>query len=203
MCFSADGSRLACGGENTTILTWPIAPAPALPIVTLSTEQLQSRWADLTDPDAGRAFRSMTALHATPRQTLDLLRGHLHPVPAPDAARVKRWIAELDSDVFAVRQKATKELGKCGDAIEGALRQALAGKPSLEARRRMEDLLAKMTADTPERLRTVRALELLEGMHTTAAWQLLDELAHGAPSTWLTREAKAALHRVRAASTWQ
>ena len=53
-------------------------------------------------------------------------------------------IADLDSETFAVRDSAMKELTKLGDAAAPALRDALDKAPSAEARRRIEGLLAKL-----------------------------------------------------------
>jgi hypothetical protein len=57
------------------------------------------------------------------------------------AAQLARWVADLDSREFAVRQKATDELARAGKAAEPALRALLAEHPSAEARRRAEHLL--------------------------------------------------------------
>jgi hypothetical protein len=75
------------------------------------------------------------------------------------------------------------------------LRQALRGKPSAELRRRVGDLLQRLVTASPQRLRALRSLELLEGMNTAESRLLLQSLAGGAPDAWLTREAKAALDR--------
>lgn len=58
-----------------------------------------------------------------------------------DEQKVAGLLADLDSDQFAVRNKATTELMKLGKRVEEHLKNALAGKPSLEARRRLEQLL--------------------------------------------------------------
>ena len=68
----------------------------------------------------------------------------------------------------------------------------------LEVRRRAELLLPKLAAPalpTGERLRTWRALAVLEQLGTPEAVGLLRELAGGAPGAWLTRQAQLALQR--------
>src|SRR5207244_1267145 len=57
---------------------------------------------------------------------------------AADPQKMARWIAELDSDQFAVREKATRELEKLGESAQPALRQALEDQPKPEARKRLE-----------------------------------------------------------------
>jgi hypothetical protein len=94
-----------------------------------------------------------------------------------------------------------RELEELGELAEAALRKMLAGKPSLEARRRAEELLEKLRGPLPagERLRSLRAVEVLEHAGTESARELLTRLASGAPEARLTREAKGALQRLTAA----
>jgi hypothetical protein len=104
---------------------------------------------------------------------------------------------ELDDDAFAVREKAMAELEKLGRRAESALRKTLVKPPSVEVQRRVERLLEKMDENrpTPEHLRSVRSLEVLEHIGTSAAQQLVQTLAKGARDGWLTQEAKAILER--------
>ena len=105
-------------------------------------------------------------------------------------------VADLDSDVFAVRQKANDELSKLGDAITPVLRGALQDKPSLETRRRVQQLLDQSRDWTPERLRDHRAVQMLEHIGTKPARDVLQALAAGAPEARRTEEAKPALRRL-------
>jgi RNA polymerase sigma factor (sigma-70 family) len=201
VAFSRDGTRLASGGGNDTVLIWQLpAPPPksAWFAKELSAKDLGSRWGDLAGVDAAHAFQAMKELHAVPGPAVALLRDRLRPVAAVDSQRVKRLLADLDADAFAVREKATKELEELGEAVEPLLRQAMQEATSLELQRRVEGLLDKLTADSPERLRTLRVLEVLEWLNTRESRQLLDQLAHGAPGAWLTREAKSSLGRTAA-----
>jgi hypothetical protein len=49
---------------------------------------------------------------------------------------------------------------------------------------------------SPQRLRQVRAVELLERIGTPESRKILENLAGGVPAAWLTQEAKAALARL-------
>ena len=49
-----------------------------------------------------------------------------------DYKRLPAFLADLDSDQFTVREKATRKLEEMGEAAESALRKVLASKPSLE-----------------------------------------------------------------------
>jgi hypothetical protein len=112
---------------------------------------------------------------------------------------LRQWIADLDSDTFATREKATQELEKLGRAVEASLRAALAADPPLEAKRRLEALLDRLGTEaalTPEQQRDVRAVRVLEVAGTPEAKKVLEALAKGSRSWWVVREAKAALERL-------
>jgi hypothetical protein len=127
------------------------------------------------------------------------LRRRLRPV-AVDPRRVARWLAELDSDRYATRERASRELGRLAEAVEAQLRQALAGKPPPEARRRLERLLKQVRGErlspAAQRRRAARAVEVLERVGDAAARRLLAALAGGAPQAQLTVDARAALERL-------
>ncbi len=131
---------------------------------------------------------------------LPYLRARLKPAPAVDRERVRRLIADLDSDEFATRDNAGQELEKLGDSALGPCEAALAAKPSLEARRRLEAITGRLRGlwdkPDPERLRTLRALEALELCGTAEAREVLSSLAKGADGAPVTERAKAALGRI-------
>jgi len=68
----------------------------------------------------------------------------LPPAPA-DPAAARKWIANLGSDDFKTREGAAKELTALGPSVAALLREALRGKPSPEARDRLEKILAGMS----------------------------------------------------------
>lgn len=70
------------------------------------------------------------------------------PPPAPaDPKAVRQWIADLGSDDFKVRERAARELAARGPSAAGLLREALRGKPTAEARDRIEKLLAGVSRE--------------------------------------------------------
>jgi hypothetical protein len=165
-------------------------------------KQFEKLWADLDSRDPVVAEQVMSQLAAQPAQTVPFLREHLRPVSAPDPCRVARWLADLDSDDFATRERATRELEKRGEAVESALNEALNKSPSLEARRRIKGLLERVKVErfnpSADRRRAVRAVEVLERVGDAKARQLLGILARGSPKAQLTVEARAALERLEA-----
>ena len=68
----------------------------------------------------------------------------LPPAPA-DPAAARRWIADLGSDAFKTRERATMALTDLGPSVAALVREAFRGKPSAEAGDRMERILAGMS----------------------------------------------------------
>jgi WD40 repeat protein len=179
------GRGLLTGLRDGTILVWNITPnRPA-------GNDPERLWTDLAADDARTAYRAVHALAASPTQTITYLKQHLQPVSELDPKRVAQWIADLDSEQFAVREAATKELAALGELVQPALRQALKGKPSAEVRKRLEGLLVPHRVPTAEVLRVLRAIWVLERIGTVEARQMLQKLASGAmaPQTRAAREA--------------
>src|SRR5262249_34440105 len=145
LAFSADGRTLASASSDTTVLLWDVAgltPAERRELPGATAGPPLRLWEDLA-ADAGRAGRAIRLLAAAPSPALPLLRGRLRPVPKPDAERVKRLVADLDSNRFTVRDRAEKELAQLGDRAKAALEQALGRGPDLEVRQRITRLLAR------------------------------------------------------------
>jgi hypothetical protein len=133
-----------------------------------------------------------------PRRAVPLLAERLRSRPAPDAGRMAGLLKQLDSEDFALRQRAAGELRKLHWCAEPALRKVLEGTTSPEVRRRTKELLDELstTAPPPELLREVRAVEVLERIGTPEAKEALRELAGRVAVTRLAREATAALERL-------
>ncbi len=200
LVFAPDGKTLVSGSADTTALIWDvIGRLDADPSLPLSAARLQTLWNDLANKDAGKAFDAIGLLTVVPRQAVPMLKTKLRPAPAPaERNHVARLIADLESNDFAVREKAMEELRQLGERAEPGLREALKDKPALEARRRIEKLLedVRVSSVSPENLRNLRALEVLEHIGTPEARSVLRTLADGAAAARLTREAKASLDRL-------
>jgi hypothetical protein len=198
LAFSPDGRLLASGGGNGTILIWQV-PAGEAPVETLSETRKAALWTDLIDADAGRGYRAVAALADAPGPTLALLKERLKARAAPpDPQRLEKLVAALDSDSFAEREKAAVELAEAGAAAEGVLRKALDKEVPTEVRLRVQELLNRIGRNgvIPERLRAVRAVEVLERIGTPAARQLLAELAKRLKDPDLEQDIQASLERL-------
>jgi RNA polymerase sigma factor (sigma-70 family) len=200
LAFSPDGTRLAAGYADATALVWDLTPG------LLRAAELrkargrldpESLWSDLAGADAGKAHAAVWVLIAAPEDALPFLTARLKPVERVDPDRLRRLLADLDSREFAVRQNASRELKQIGDRAEPELRAALEGKPSLEFRRRIQEILDRpQLPPAPESIRRLRALHVLEQVGTPEALRLLQAHARGAPGARETREAQAALERL-------
>jgi WD40 repeat protein len=189
VAFSPDGRRLAATNpDDGSILLWDLrrlvlAGAPPAGLVAL--------WAKLGEPTAEgwRAAWQLSTLPGVER----FLAGKLRPVEPPTAA-MKKWLAELGSDRYAVREEASRGLAGAGEAAGPLIRDALRQANDLEVHRRLERLVAALSQLHPERLREARGVLALELCGTVEAAAVLRRLAKGSPAM-ITREAKAALVR--------
>src|SRR5262249_14719126 len=114
------------------------------------------------------------------------------------ADRLRKLLADLNSDQFTVRENASAELAKLGESAVAGLRDALARDPSPEVARRLKVLLNKAASREVSGglLPNLRAVAGLGQTGSSDAQQLLGRLAEGAPQARLTEEAKAALGRL-------
>jgi hypothetical protein len=106
---------------------------------------------------AEKGTRVMT-LHPTMTVYVTVVR----PERPADAEQVKRWIAELDSDQFTVRDKAARELEALDNAVGPALRKALAASPSVEQRQRIERLLGRLDGIDLDQIRVPAGVTVLD-----------------------------------------
>ncbi|HEV3119701.1 MAG TPA: hypothetical protein VGY58_21765, partial [Gemmataceae bacterium] len=196
LSFSANGRRLASASNDSTVLIWDLAAAS--PARNPDAKAIAEWWEDLARDDARQADAAAWHLAEVPTATVALLGKNLRPVPESDMKKMLQHIEDLDSVSFKVRQAASTELEKLGNAAAPALREALAKKPSLEVRQRVERLLDRSANSQipPTALRQHRALRVLELIGSTEACRLLQELAAGAERADQTREAKASLRRL-------
>jgi WD40 repeat protein len=201
LVFAADGQTLISGSQDCTAVVWDLAGLPKRDGMAVegAGPDLEAAWKELGGEDAVRAYRALCTLAAAPGPAVSLLKERLRPAPAEaDAARIARWIHDLDDDQFAVREKASGELARLGPLAEPALRQTLDRQTSAEVRTRVERLLKRLRepVSSPDSLRALRAVEVLEQVGSAEARQLLEALSREAPEAWLKQEAKAALERL-------
>jgi RNA polymerase sigma factor (sigma-70 family) len=202
LAMTPDGRRLLSGSDDAFAMLWDTTPAGAAkprkePLTAAGADGL---WTALAGDDAPAAFAALADLAAAPDLAVALVRRELKPVSAaPTDADLDRAFADLDSKDFTTREKASHRLAEFGELAVPGVRKRLARTESAEVRNRALDFLGRFDASTlsPERLRQLRAVELLEGIGTPAASGVLAELAKGAAEAPLSQEAAAALERLR------
>jgi WD40 repeat protein len=205
LAFAPDGSRLATGQTDSSVLVWDIAPALQRirkPTQAPGPDTLNRLWVDLAGTDARKAQAAIWALVDAPGQTLDLFGRLLRAESVPKKQDIPRLIALLDSGRYTDREVATRQLEALGPNAAPELRKALDERPSPELRRRIGTLLAMpyvvRPPRTPDERRRVRAVRVLERIGSSEACRLLNELTWGPAGAEETWQARAALARLGA-----
>ncbi len=201
LAFSPGGRRLAGGMRDGTVVLWDAdPPGPGGGPHALADKDRSLLWEDLASLDARRGYGAVGRLVSDPVGTVAFLRARLRPARPVEAKELQRLLQDLAHPRFPVRQAAFQELARLEEQAERALRRALELKPAGEQRRRIEQLLSlPRVVRAPDRLRPLRAVQVLEYVATAAAASALQALAAGDPKARLTREAAAALERLCAA----
>jgi RNA polymerase sigma factor (sigma-70 family) len=198
VAFAPDGRSVATTSNDTTALIWDVrgfsvkaGPAPRR----LDPPAVNASWDNLTADNAAVGNEAINGLIASPREAVPFLNVRLKPVAAVDPLIIAELTEQLDSSDFKIRQKAQAELLTMDDQVLPHL-EKMARQLPLETRQRLEAFQTKLAAPlTGDRLREVRAIEVLERIGNAEACQLLEALAGGAPGAVVTAEAQSALWR--------
>jgi hypothetical protein len=195
IAWSLDGKRLLSGCADSTSLIWEVPswihlPPKNQPEKIAKPDEL---WEQLGSNDSEKAWQAIGNLVQSSDTARTLIGEKIKPVVSADAKKVPKWIADLDSEEFSEREKATRELKLLGDAAEPFLRSALAGTPSEEVRTRLDGILSRSVGN---RIATGRCLEVLERIGDDQSLKLLAVYSQGAKKCWLTNEAEAAIKRL-------
>jgi hypothetical protein len=212
IAVSPDGRTLVSGSADSTMLLWPLdrfVKGKPVQAPRLSEKELQARlaklpdartealWSQLAEPDARRAYRAMWGLVRAHKESLVIVRKWIGPICE---APIATWIADLGHDDFSRREKASLKLEQMGRLARPALQVALRGKLDLEARRRIERVLALteigLDAGCDEGLRLLRSVEVLEHVGNAEAQALLAQIAKSSVLPDASDHARAALERL-------
>jgi WD40 repeat protein len=202
VAFAPDGRSLVSGSFDATALVWDLTGQKSAKKRRdpLTAEELDAAWSALSAAAAEDGYKAVLALAAAPKQSVPLLKAKLAEGELPAAQEVARLLADLDDDRFEVREKASRELALLAKSVAGDLRREREATPSAEVRRRLDDLLEKLSGGAgadkgDEVVRSQRIIAVLELAATTEAKELLERLSTKAASGELRRHAKGALDR--------
>jgi RNA polymerase sigma factor (sigma-70 family) len=191
VAFTPDGRAGVSAGAEGFAYLWDLRPE--MPAASVPPADL---WKDAAGADAGRAARAAAGLVGTTAGRA-YLRDNL-PAAKLDATaeRIGRWIDDLGSADFAVREAAEKELAARVRLIEERLRAEVKTNADAEVRTRLNRTLARLDAAvSPDDVRVLRVVRAAETAGTAEARELLTVWAAGTAGAVLTADAKAALVR--------
>jgi WD40 repeat protein len=156
-----DGRTIVTAGDDTTAIVWD-AFHPVTTTVSPKAFRPADAFEDFTGENAEQAYASMVAMISAPGPSVTFLTQQASLFAKTDPKKVTAWIGDLDSNTYAVRERATRELGQILDEAEPELKR-VAGDISAEARSRVDQLLKKrQTSASGRELQRLRTLEVLE-----------------------------------------
>jgi RNA polymerase sigma factor (sigma-70 family) len=181
--FGKDARTLLTGATDGLGYLWDLRPKE------VPTEAPPALWSALVSGDGPAAYRAYWGMLDQPAAAVAEIaaRGKERFAKA-DPKQVQRWIADLDSARFAVREAALAGLTKNLWGAIPQIKEMLAGKTSAEQRERLEKLLADWESARPH---WARALGVLATIDTPAARDVLKE--------WATIDADGELGKAAAA----
>jgi WD40 repeat protein len=195
--FTADSKRFVTSHADGLAYLWDVEEIVALGKTQSTLASNEELWAALADADAAKAGKTVDELVRNPTVALRVLTA-VQPVQKPAAKRVATLIEELGDREYKVREAAEKQLLELRELVAAELHAVIGSSESAEQQERANTLIGKLTAaeTNPERMRHLRAIEILERIGTAEAKKVLDRLATGAAESTITREAKRAAARI-------
>jgi hypothetical protein len=171
--YFPDGKTLASASGDATILLWK---APALqPTEPPANIELEKLWDHFVRLDAANAYTSMLVLREHPVQVIPYFEKKLHEHEIARTREMPKLIADLNSANFKIRSYAFAKLQELGAPARSALKAALENPPSVEAKRRYEQLLdlVKHVDLDPQEVLVQRVHEAARLVNTPEAARLL------------------------------
>jgi hypothetical protein len=199
LAFSPDGTRLASASQDGTVLVWDVAGKVAGKIPETVIGGLDEAFRLLASTDAGQAQRGMEFLYRKPGEAIKLCSERISVPAATPVEKIAKLIANLDSEDFPERESAIKDLEAIGGEAIDALRNVAMKSNNPEARKLAGEVIGRYesAALKADDLRMLRIVELLENIGTPDAKGLLVRWADGPNGHRLTKEAGAALTRMK------
>ena len=205
--FSPDGRTFASASRDGTALLWDLKALQTSEPDGHgeSSEDLEHCWSWLGQPDGKLAGRALRAFLRAPARSVTFLGSRLEALVPVSNEQVKQWVYALDSKSFQQRETAAGNLAAHFEVVEAQLRAHLPLQASVEGRRRLKQILDScgMGELAVGQLRAIRSIEILEDVGSPEARSILERLARGDARLKSTREALAALERLKKVSVAQ
>lgn len=198
IAINPDGRSVAVAMDDGSVLVWrvPAAKRGPRPMKVLEPHAARELWDALADENIEKVSRAAADIAAGGPESLGMLKEHL--IQVSDEG-FRRLLADLESESYAVRERASDELKTHGRAALPAARRALSGTASPEVRSRLEAYLrdaAPSEGTAVDALRRLRAVEILARIGSAEAIETLEALARDGGDPVETQAARLALKRL-------
>jgi WD40 repeat protein len=188
--FSPDGTKVVSSSPNGPVYVWDLLGETGR----WEAAKADAVWNDLASSDAKVAFGAIRKLRANPVEAVAFVKERVKLPAVPTVEAVAKMLKGLDTAAFAERERAQRDLTAAADLIRPKLETARK-TASEEAGLRLDQILKAVDGWTPDKLRHVRACEVLEGIGTPEAIGLLKSWAVGPEGARLTVESKESVAR--------
>jgi hypothetical protein len=111
-------------------------------------------------------------------------------------SQVQELIVKLDSPVYAERELATVDLSQFGERVLPALRNELRESLSVEQRSRLEKVISNLERNPVDPIMK-GAVQFFEWSSNDAGRLALEALSENPKESWVCKEARSALERMR------
>ncbi|MEK7470323.1 MAG: WD40 repeat domain-containing protein [Planctomycetota bacterium] len=195
LAWSPDGRLVATLHKDGATRVWDI-PMPA-PQERSSLRDPILDWGELACQRADRAFEAAGRLERGGTAAAALLREKL--AEKENQPHIRDLIVQLADESFVRRQSAREELHWLGVQAEPELLRAIAGQPPGAWRSELESLIRlaeSRVGPSSQNLRRQRAMQVLEGIGSTEATDVLRHLSSESPSPRERSDAQDALRRI-------
>lgn len=204
IAFSPDGSKLAAGLANTTILIWDVTKnvEPRKVGGTIDDINKERFWEGLISSDMERVAEAINQMSAGDAGVATYLGEKMNNIRGLDMLKKEASAAmrDLDNDRVDIREAAFSKVKSIGPMIDNMLREALRVEASIEVRERIEELLNEWARPMPigdsETLRRHRVIRILERMATRESRRELERIKSDSPIVRERNEAAKALGRL-------
>ncbi len=195
--LSPDGRTLATRHNDAPVFLWDVYGERSAPMPKPNADGLRRAWFDLAATDAELAFKAICLLVQHPEPACRFLGTMLEPVKPIDPKQVREQVKSLSNRDYRIRAAAHLELAKEIDRTQGLLKELMDnGTGTLEGDTRLERLLALDTPRSPENIRRMRAVEVLE-LCGEPAREILMRCGKGEAGALLTTESAKSLARMK------